>query len=734
MPEIHPSFCRACPSCCPILVAVEDGIPVKVTGDPNAPLFESYTCPKGRALPELHTGPTRLLHSVKRESDGSFRRIASEQAMDEIAHKVQDIIGRHGPKSVALYIGTGGGVFFPMTAVSIGWMMAIGSPMIFTANTIDKPGSQIAQAAHGDWPAGHPSFESAEAWLLIGLNPIISKSGGFPPNNPAKRLKDAVTKRGMKLIVIDPRETESTARAFIHLQAKPGNDPAILAAMLNVIISRELYDEKFLAENTANFEFLKREVAPFLPELVAERAGISTDKLVEAAVVFAEARYAAAGCGTGPSFAMHGSLTEYLATCLMTVCGFWSREGDVVQKPNVLLPAVHPKAQPRAPFPDWGGQGVRLRVRGLRDSAAGLPTGALAEEILLGGEGQIRALFVLGGNPMMAWPDQIKAHEALKSLELLVTSDMEMSATARLSHYVIAPKLMLEIPGTTVFLELIKYQNHTRGIEGPYAQYTPKIVDPPKGSDLIEDWELYYGLAKRMGLQLKAPNVFGVGRHQTAPADIFPLDMERKPTGDEVLSLFHRTSRIPLDEVKKYPHGHVFEETRTTVAPREPSWTERLDVGNAYMMAELRQVLTENPLGKYAEEFPFLLVPRRTNRIMNSHGRNNPDLATQSYNPAFLHSADLARLGLSIGSRVMIRSPYGFVHAIVENDDSVRPGIVSITHGFGGNPGEDDDPAAMGCNVGRLTSSEAEFDPITGIPRMGALPVAISNVQPTERE
>ena len=128
----------------------------------------------------------------------------------------------------------------------------------------------------------------------------------------------------------------------------------------------------------------------------------------------------------------------------------------------------------------------------------------------------------------------------------------------------------------------------------PYAQYTPKIVDPPKESDLIEDWELYYGLAKRMGLQLNAPNVFGVARHQTAPADIFPLDMERKPTGDEVLALYHRRSRVPLDEVKKYPHGHVFEETKTVVAPREPGWTERLDVGNAYMMAELRQVLTED--------------------------------------------------------------------------------------------------------------------------------------------
>jgi len=726
MEEVVPSFCRTCLSFCPILVTLEDGRPVKISGDRSAPLYDGYTCPKGRALADQHGAPTRLLTSMVRRPDGGHVPIESARAIAEIAARVGMIVEQHGPRSVALYFGTGSMSFMPAIGVAVGWMQAIGSPMIFTANTIDKPGAQIAQAAHGCWPAGQPAFDQAEAWMLIGLNPVISKSGGFPHNNPAKRLKEAVVDRGVKLIVIDPRRTESADRAYIHLQARPGTDPVILAAMIHVVLERALFDGDFVAAHASNLNVLRAAVAPFTPERAAGLAGVLPAQIVDAATVFATARFAGIGCGTGPSFSLHGSLTEYLALCLTSLCGFWAREGDVVQRPNVLGPAFAPRAQPFGPFPDQGGRGEALRVRGLRDSAAGLPTAALAEEILLGGEGQIRALFNLGSNPMMAWPDQKRAFEALQSLDLLVTSDPEMTATARLSHYVIAPKLPLEIPGTTATLEFTKYLSHTRGTERCYAQYSERVTQPPTGSDLLEDWELYYGLARHMGLQIRVASAFGTGSHAEAPPHGFDLDMVHPPSAEGLLEQLHAKSRIALSTVKQYPHGHLFEEeARTFVRPAKPGWAERLDFGSQTMLDELSAMLVADPPASHARDYPFLLVSRRTNRIMNSAGRLNPKLAPEAHNPVFLHPADMAELDLERGSIVCIRSAHGAILALVEADRNLRRGIVSISHGYGGNPGEDDDPEALGCAVGRLMSSDSEFDPVTGIPRMSALPVAI---------
>jgi anaerobic selenocysteine-containing dehydrogenase len=376
---------------------------------------------------------------VKRDTAGAYHRISSERAIDEIATQVRDVIEHHGPEAVALYFGTGIASFWPLPSVAAAWMQAIGSPMMFSANTIDKPGSQIAQAAHGTWQAGHPPFESADAWVLVGLNPVVSRSGGFPPNNPATRLKEAVIERGMKLIVIDPRTTQSAQRAHIHLQIKPGEDPTVLAGMLHVILTERLFD-------TAS---------------------------------------------------------------------------------------------------------------------------------------------------------------------------------------------------------------------------------------------------------------------------------------DDLLEMLHQNSRIPLDVVKRYPHGRVFTEVDEVVRPADADCVARLDVGDPQMMDELGQIGAETPLGG-EPDFPFLLIPRRINHLMNSSGRTNGKLAKdRTCNPAFVHPADMESLGLASGSLIRITSAHGDVTTVIEADEHLRRGVVSITHGYGGNPDEHENPREVGCNVGRLMSADAEFDPVTGIPRMGALPVSI---------
>jgi anaerobic selenocysteine-containing dehydrogenase len=232
--SIH-GICRSCAAMCPIVIDREDGRPVRIIGDKHNPVYWGYTCIKGREMVNQLRHPDRLLGSLRREADGSFTPIASAQALDEVTEKLQRIIAEHGPRAVATYAGTYIFTYPATQPVSTAWMHAIGSPMMFTSSTIDQPGKAIAAALHGTWAAGPQVFDDADTWLLVGVNPIVAHSGGVPNQNPAKRLKEAV-ERGMKPIVLDPRRTECAERAFVHLQARPGEDPAVLAGMIRVIL------------------------------------------------------------------------------------------------------------------------------------------------------------------------------------------------------------------------------------------------------------------------------------------------------------------------------------------------------------------------------------------------------------------------------------------------------------------------------------------------------------------
>jgi anaerobic selenocysteine-containing dehydrogenase len=719
--SVHSSICRFCHAHCGIQVVVEDGRAVKVFGDKDNPVYHGFSCAKGRSLPAQHAHPERLLAPHKRLPDGSHRPIPSAQALDEIAERVQRIVARHGPRSVALYLGTYSFPYPASSPLATSWMLALGSRMIFTSATIDQPGKPIAQALHGRWNAGGYAFDDCDLWMLIGVNPLVAMSNGVPNSNPARRLRRA-RQRGLQLIAIDPRYTETAREADLYLQPRPGEDPAILAGMIRVVTREGLHDAAFVAEHATGFEALCEAVEPFTPEYLARRADVPAGQLIEAARAFATARRAGATAGTGPNMAGRGNLTEYLLLALHTICGHWPRAGERFANPIALLPPFAPRAQPEPPQRAWG-YGEKLRVRGLTDAACGLPTAALADEILMPGDGQVRALFCVGGNPVGAWPDQLKTIAALESLELLVTTDIKMSATARLAHYVIAPRLCLEVPGLSLANESLWFYGLGLGYPEPYAQYAPALVEPPPGSDVMEDWELFYGLAQRMGLQLRL-RIANAWDALGGPPKIVELDMQNKPTTDELFYHFTAGSRVPLDEVKRHPHGAIFLGEPTRVAPRDPECSARLDIGNPVMLAELREVAGE-ALDR-APAFGFRLVSRRMPDVYNSSGRDIPRLVRRRrHNPAFMNPADLQELGLRSGDVIEIRSDHASILGVVEAEAGLKRGVISMSHSFGDAPQYDAQLRRIGSNTGRLTSVERDYDPYTGIPRMSAIPVNV---------
>ena len=721
--EVHPSICRICTAACPVLVTVEDGRPIKVTGNPASASYDGYSCPKGRAMAAHHTDSGRLLSSQRRRPDGGYESVPSLQAVDEITERLQGIINRHGPESVAMYVGSGMPPQFFGAIIGGAFFEAIKSPMMFSASSIDKPAERIAMALHGKWQAGLHSFSSSDTWLAVGANPVISNSSGAPCNNPGMRLKEAVG-RGMRLIVIDPRRTETARRAAIHLQAKPGEDPTILAGLIRIIIDEGLFDREFVERNAVGFAALKAAVAPFDTEYVSERAGIAQDQLLAAARTFAGAKRGGAIASTGPSFSPRGNVTYYLVACLNTLCGRWTRAGEPEPQPNVLLPAFTPRAQPQAPYPVFGDRA--MRVKGLRQSASGLPAAALADEMLLEGEGQIKALFCIGGNPMSSWPDHRKTETALRGLELLVQFDPVMSATAKLAHYVIASRMALEVPATSYLGEMTKYMNPGRGFEVPWGQYTPPAAMPPPGADLIDEHEVFFRMAQTMGLELNLVGAYGHGAHSESPPLVVPLDMTRIPTIDELWELMTQNSRIPLEEVKRHPDGAAFDEP-VIVQPREEGCTAMLQIGDPLIMSDLAAIAAENFRNCAAtRQYPYRLISRRDNNVMNSILVGLPVVSrNKTYNPVFIHPDDLASLGLSDGNLVKVRSETGEVLGIVEADDSLRPGVIAMSHGFGGHGREQERDPYLGSNVNLLLSNDEDFDPITGIPRMSSVPVAL---------
>jgi anaerobic selenocysteine-containing dehydrogenase len=691
-------------------------------------MFKGYTCAKGRALPAIHNNPERLLSSQKRGADGTFARIEAQKAMDEIAAKLASLITEHGPRSVAVYLGTNGLPYPASALMANAFIRGIESPMFFTANTIDQPGKQIALAAHGHWLGGDVSFDTADSWLLVGTNPVVSKAIGIPGQNPAQHLKAAVA-RGMKLIVVDPRRSQTAARAAIHIQPRPGEDVSILAAFINLIITEGLCDTEFLTENVDGFDTLAAAVFPFTPEYAAARADVPAEQIIDAARLFAThgTRGGMVNAGTGPNMGRDGSLLEYLCMCLTTLCGRWARAGEKVLRPNTLLPAFTAKAQAHAPYEGWG-YGERLRVRGLTDTVAGMPTAALADEILLEGEGQVRALICVGGNPMAAWPDQRKTEQALESLDLLVTLDTEMSGTSRMADYVIAPLMQMETPAMTAGSELIKYYTSGTGIPAPYAQYAPRLIDPPEGSDLTEEWQFFLGLAKRMDLELWFVNFFGSGggRFMESAPIVVALGGDSELTTEELFEQMCSTSRIPLDEVRSHPHGKIFD-VDEVVAPRDADCTARLNVGNEVLLSGLAGIMAEDFRATQDDaEFPMRLIPRRHPNFMNSSGITLSALNRgKPYNPAYVHPDTLASLNLKSGIAVAVESRHDRIPCVVEADDTMRRDVISMHHAFGGFPTNDRDYRDHGSNVGRLVPTDAEYDPITGMPRQANIPVRI---------
>ena len=711
MAENRKTFCRVCHAACPMVVEVEDDRRVvAVSGDRSDPLFEGYTCIKGRQLADQHHHPDRIRSSLRRTEQG-FEPVPSAAALDEIAARIDAIVDAHGPRAVASYTGTGAFQNSTSVPVTAAWHVGFGSPSFYTSITIDQPAHRSAALRLGAWEAGWDNFGDADVSLAVGYNPLVSSygpAGGLQGTNPFVALRRA-RERGLRLIVIDPRRTELARSADVWLQVQPGEDPTLLAGMIRHVLSRDLHDVTFCARHVDGVETLRAAVEPFTLDYVAARARVAAADVARAAEIFAAGPRGAAGTGTGPNMAPHSMLTEHLTLSLNVLCGRVRRPGDTLESGAFLAAGDTRRAQvipPSDPAP-----GAPHRMRGLSGMPGEMLTNSLADEILEPGDGQVRALIVSGGNPVVAFPDQAKTEAALGSLEMLVVIDPRMTPTAELADYVIAPRLELERADVPHIMD--------GRLPAPYSNYTPAVLGTD--DDLLAEWEVFAGIAARNGTEIDLPG----GRIPHSGGSLAEgLD------DDAILDLVYAGARLPMPELRRH-RGVVHEDRRVEVVEGDPDASGRFAVAPADVVAELGAVRAEATgadtlIGHAPEQYPFRLVSRRLKHVVNSLGRELPALAAVgTTNPAYLHPDDADSLGVADGDLVLIESPHGSITGVAIGAPDVKQGVVSMAHSWGG-ASTDDDVRGHGVPTNRLVANDAGYDPITGMAVQSAIPVRLS--------
>ena len=711
--ETHHTFCRFCHASCPIEVDVVGGEAVAIRGVPEDPLFAGYTCIKGRQIPEQMTHPSRLRSSMRRRPDGTFEEISSEEAMNAIGAELRRILDTYGPRAIASYTGTGGYQNSLAVPAARAFHQGLESPSFYTSVTIDQPAKTTAPFRVGIWEAGYHNFSDAEVLLAIGYNPMVSSFGpvgGLQGTNPYVVLRDA-KKRGMKLIVIDPRRTEFATQADIHLAPKPGEDPTLMAGIVKVVLEEGLYDHEFCEKWVSDLPQLFDAVSAFDLDYVSTRCDVPADDIVAAARMFASASKGTSGTGTGPSMAPHSSLTEHLSIVLNTICGRVNREGDMLESGYFLYPETPRRAQVHAARPP--ATGAPQRVRNLRGIRGEMLTTALAEEILNEGEGRVRALIVSGGNPVVAWPDQELTIKAMEDLELLVVVDHRMSATAEFADYVIAPTLSLERADVPHLMD--------RWFRAPYTNYTEAIT--PRIGDVLNEWEVFWELARRLGSPLPFPG-------GNAP-------MDSRPTDDDMLDLVYAGSRMPLDEVRRN-RMKVHPDKAMIVQAADPECTAKFTVAPEDIVAEMRQVIVEGDgataLGVDPSMYPFRLVSRRLKHVLNSFGSELSALGAKgSTNPAYMNPDDMESYDLADGDLIEISSPRATLQAVVESAPDVRRGVISMAHSWGGSSLTDEKVRDIGTPTSRLVSVDRGYDTVNGMVVQSAIPVRITVLEQSNR-
>ena len=724
MSKVAPHYrsCNLCEAICGIEISVEAERRLTIRGDKDDPFSRGYICPKAVALQDFHFDSDRLRHPVRRTRTG-WKRIDWAQAFDEVAKNLKRIYAKYGRNSTATYLGNPTVHNYGALLFAPGFLRSLHTRNRFSATSVD----QLAHHLAAYLMFGHqlllpvPDVDRTKLFLILGANPAVSNGSMMTVPGISSRLQ-ALRQGGGKVILIDPRRNETAQLADRHLFICPGTDVFLLLALLQVIFDERLTRLGRLGAFTNGVEDVAKVVAEFSPERVASVTGIAANEIRRLAREFAAAEAAVCYGRIGVSTQEFGGVCQWLINVLNIVTGNLDRPGGAM----FTLPAFDPITAPESLAPRGSYDRWRSRVRKLPEFGGELPVVALAEEILTPGEGQVKALVTLAGNPVLSTPNGRELDRALEGLEFMVSIDPYINETTRHAHIILPPTSPLERGHYDLAFHLLAIRNTTK--------FSPALFDRTKGA--LHDWEILLELKTRMQHDGKREKLYGgIKRKLTAtffsPERLLDLGLRFGPYGAKFNPFSKRG--LTLKKVKAAVHG-------IDLGPLHPCLPQRLRKDNRLInlapdlfVQDIERVKTRlaKAVAKVESNGHLLLIGRRQLRSNNSWLHNSERLVKG--NPAkpqctiLMHPTDAADRNLKPGQKAVVKSRVGTIILPVELSDEIMRGVVSIPHGWGHDREGNQLTVAQqhsGASINDLTD-EGSIDVLSGTAAFNGTPVTV---------
>jgi anaerobic selenocysteine-containing dehydrogenase len=663
MPETRLHTCVLCEATCGITVQLEEGRVTGIRGDRDDPFSRGHVCPKAAALPDVMNHPDRIREPMRRIGD-RWEPVSWDEALAEAADRITAIQRTHGRNAVGMYVGNpavhGHGAILGIPLLS----KALGGRSRFSATSVD----QLPQMLAALEMFGHqllfpvPDVDRTGFLLVLGANPIASNGSLMTAPGIAHRLS-ALRARGGRLVVVDPRRTETAAVADRHVAVRPGGDAALLLGILHVLFAERLDRPGRLADFTDGLDRLREIAARHAPERVAARAGVAPDEIRSLAREFAASPTAVCYGRVGISTQEFGGIASWLVNALNLVTGNLDRAGGAMfTTPAADVVALNARLGSLGSFGRF-----RSRVRGLPEFGGELPVATLAEEIETPGDGRIRGLITFAGNPVLSAPNGRRLDRALAGLEFQVAIDLYRNETTRHAHLILPPTFGLERDHYDLVFNGVAVRN--------VARYVKAVVAPPPG--VRDDWDILLGLA----FALRARG--GGGRRRNLGTT---LRVARALGPRRILGLLLRFGPHPLSigTLERAPHG-------VDLGPLQPRLPGRLFTPDRRIrlvpqvfeedLARLDAALDAVPVARSGD---LLLIGRRRLRSNNSWMHNVARLVKGPVACTLMvHPEDAAARGLAPGGEARVRSRVGEIRVPVEVTEEVGRGVVCLPHGWG---------------------------------------------------
>lgn len=654
---------------CGIVVETRDATIVSIKGDPQDPFSRGHICPKALALKDVHEDPNRLRHPVKRTAEG-WIRVSWDEAFRDIATRLTALQRQYGRNSVATYFGNPQVHSYSALLGGAALARTLRSVHRYSATSVDQLPHHFAALQL----FGHqlllpiPDVDRTQFFLILGGNPLVSNGSLMTAPDIAQRLKD-LRRRGGKVVVIDPRRTETADIADQHLFIKPGGDTWLLLAILQVIFEEKREKLGHLANFVTQIDELRTAVAPYTPERAALHTQIDASLIRSLARQFAAADSAVCYGRMGVSTQQFGALCQWLIQALNIVTGNLDRPGGAM----FTRPAFDALGLSSAMGQRGSYDRRRTRVRGLPEFGGEFPVAALAEEILTPGDGQIRAIVTAAGNPVLSTPNGRQLERAFEQLDFMVSIDIYINETTRHAHYILPPTFGLERDHYDLIFHALAIRNTTK--------YAPALLEP--AADSMHDWEIFDRLVKHIEKADPTRRRSWLERLRSAlltPKRALALGLRFGPYGSGWNPF---GDGLTLSKIAAMPHG-------IDLGPLQPCLPHRLFTPNKQIPLAppiLRQDLQRLEHSKSADGLDvktLSLIGRRDLRSNNSWLHNSRRLVKGPYRCTLLmHPKDAAARQLENGQIVTVTSRVGSVRIALELSDEVACGVVSIPHGWG---------------------------------------------------